>query len=168
MDLSAQDVIDLLELSPLEPEGGFFRETYRDPLTLVADALGGGLYGSGRSLSTSIYYLLTPESHSKMHMLPGAEIYHFYRGDPVDMLQLHPDGTSGIITLGSDIAAGMQMQVIIPGGVWQGSRLKPGGKWALMGATMAPGFDYEDYHSADQETLLGKYPDRKDRIAELL
>ena len=84
------------------------------------------------------------EDVSALHRLPGDEVFHFYLGDPVRMLQLWPDGTSRKLVLGTDLGAGQVPQLVVPGGVWQGSVLVDGGAWALLGATMAPGFDYAD------------------------
>ena len=120
-----------------------------------------------RALHTAIYYLLTPDSFSEMHLLPGDEMFHFYIGDPVETLQLHPDGSSDIVTLGQDIAHGMKLQHVVRGGVWQGSRLKPGGRYALLGTTMSPGFAYEDYESGSASELIAQWPDCAAMIREL-
>lgn len=143
MKLTAEQVITALRLEPHPVEGGFFRETYRSIANLPADALAG--YPGSRSVGTAIYYLLTPKMVSAMHKLPGDEVFHFYLGDPVRMLQLWPDGSTKEAILGSDILAGQQPQLVVPAGVWQGSHLEEGGSFALLGATMAPGFDYADY-----------------------
>src|SRR5262245_49933132 len=137
---TAESIIQLLNLQPHPKEGGFFRETYRSATNLPGE----------RSLSTAIYYLLTPETFSEMHKLPGDELFHFYLGDPVEMLHLLADGSGTIVELGTDLASRMKPQIIVPGGVWQGSRLKPGGQFALLGTTMAPGFDYADYVSGSR------------------
>ena len=85
--------------------------------------------------------MLTPDTFSAMHRLKGDEVFHFYLGDPVEMLLLKPDGRAEAVLLGQDLSAGMRVQHAVAGGTWQGSRLAPGGKYALMGTTMAPGFD---------------------------
>jgi uncharacterized protein len=149
--LTADDIIHLLDLKPLTIEGGFFRETYRSPEQLACKQ-------GPRSLATAIYYLLTPETFSQMHRVPGEEIFHFYLGDPVEMLQIAPDQTGELVILGSDIAAGMRSQHIVPGGFWQGARLRTGGKFALLGTTMSPGFDYADYESGKRDELLRLFP----------
>lgn len=92
-----------------------------------------------------------------MHRLPGDEIFHFYRGDPVEMLELLPDNSTRTTILGPDIPS-MQLQHVVPGGSWQGSRLVEGGRWALLGATMSPGFAYEDYEHGSLE-LVDAWPD---------
>lgn len=159
-------IISKLHLVPLPEEGGYFVETYRSPTKLTYRQLP-SVYTSDRCLCTAIYYLLTPETFSALHKLPGDEIYHFYLGDPVEMLQLKPDGSGELITIGSDVASGMVPQVIVSGGVWQGSKLKPGGKFALMGTTMSPGFEFADYVGGWRKELTANYPSYQQWINEL-
>ena len=161
--MTADEVKHLLQLEPLQAEGGFFRETYRSRRTVPEEYLPGGMR-SPRSIGTAIYFMLTRESFSAQHRLPGTEIFHFYLGDPVIMLQLLPDGTSQTITLGPDLAGGQRPQVVVRGGVWQGSRLAPGGKFALLGTTMSPGFDYADFELGDREQLMAQYPGAAEMI----
>ncbi len=163
--MTAEEVKKLLQLTPLELEGGFFRETYRSRWHVTAEYLPEGIRGS-RSIGTAIYYMITPETFSTLHRLPGSEVFHFYTGDPVVMLQLHPDGTSRTVTLGSDLANGQEPQVVVRGNVWQGCRLTPGGKWALMGTTMSPGFDYADYVIGVRDELIAQYPDAAELIRQ--
>lgn len=163
--MTTDEVRQLLQLTPLELEGGFFRETYRSRWMIPADRLPEGISGA-RSIGTAIYYMVTPESFSTLHRLPGTEIFHFYLGDSVVMLQLHPDGKAQAVTLGHDIAAGHQPQVVVRGGVWQGCRLAPGGKWALLGTTMSPGFDYGDYETGVRDELIAQYPEVADAIRQ--
>jgi len=110
-----------------------------------------------RVFSTSIYYLLTPDTFSAMHKLKGDEIYHFYMGDPVEMLNLMPNGRWKMVKLGHDIANGATVQHVVPHGVWQGSRLMDGGKFALMGTTMAPGFSFNDCEFGKRSSLSDEY-----------
>jgi predicted cupin superfamily sugar epimerase len=163
--MTAEKLITLLNLSPHEMEGGHYRETYRSPLQLPASALGPA-YSSSRSAGTAIYYLLTPTTFSEMHRLPGDEVFHFYLGDAVEMLQLDDSG-GRIVTLGQDVASGQQLQVVVRGGVWQGSRLKPGGDFALLGCTVAPGFDFADYERGERAALIGLFPAFSERITLL-
>jgi hypothetical protein len=161
--MTAEQIIARLQLKPHPMEGGFFRETYRCAESVARAALP-PRYAGDKHFGTAIYYLLTPQTYSEMHRLPTDEVFHFYAGDPVEMLQLWPDGSSKTLTLGSDVLAGHEPQVVVPRGVWQGSRLIPGSAFALLGATMAPAFDYRDYESGDYAALARQYPDR----AELL
>lgn len=164
--LTAQQIIERLQLNPLTIEGGYFRETYRAPLILPVDALPAGYVGE-RSASTCIYYLLTPETFSAIHRVRSDEIFHFYAGDPVEMLQLWPTGEAKAITIHNDLAAGHEPQVIVPAGVWQGCRLVPGGEWALMGCTVAPGFDYADFELAQRNDMLALSADHAALITSL-
>ncbi len=161
-----EEIIKILNLQPLLEEGGFYRETYRSTENIPKEALP-VRYGVSKNFGTAIYYLLTPETRSALHRIPTDEIFHFYLGDPVIMLQLHPDGTSEVTTIGSKIDKGQQLQVIVPKGTWQGSLLKQGGNFALMGVTVSPGFDFSDYESAERASLINAYPDEKDLIIRL-
>jgi predicted cupin superfamily sugar epimerase len=161
-------IIAALGLQPHPIEGGFFRETYRSSAVIPAAALPGAYrQGTGRSIGTAIYYLLTAETFSELHRLPTDEVFHLYLGGPVRMLQLFPDGTGGEILIGSDILAGHRPQVVVPPGVWQGSCLEPGVAFALLGATMAPGFDYADYEQGRREELMAQFPDHVELIRRL-
>jgi predicted cupin superfamily sugar epimerase len=155
---NASHIIEALGLQPHPIEGGFFRETYRSAGTIpAADLPAGYRTDSGRSFGTAIYYLLTAETFSEMHRLPTEEVFHLYLGGPVRMLQLFPDGGGREVIIGSDVLAGQQPQVIVPPGVWQGSRLEPGVEFALLGASMAPGFDYADYEQGRRSELIARY-----------
>jgi predicted cupin superfamily sugar epimerase len=151
---TAAQLIEALQLRPLPLEGGYYRETYRSARRLPAGA-------GDRSLATAIYYLLTPDTFSALHRLPADEIFHFYLGDPVDMLLLYPPGSDPagrLVVLGPDVLAGQAPQVVVPAGVWQGSALRPGGRYALLGTTLAPGFEFADYEAGDRDPLAACYP----------
>jgi hypothetical protein len=164
---TAEQLIAALDLKPLGVEGGYYRETYRSELVLPASAIDSG-YGASRAASTAIYYLLTPNTFSAMHRLPGDEIYHFYLGDPVELLLLNPaNGEGNRFALGSDIGGGLLPQFVVPGQTWQGSCLMPGGRVALLGTTMAPGFDFADYDGGDRNRLVAEFPAFSERICRL-
>ncbi len=154
--IGAHDVIKLLGLKPLKREGGYYRETYRSSVKL-----------GKRSLATAIFYLLTPEVCSNLHRLNSDEIYHFYLGDPIELLMLFPDTSSRIVRMGSNILEGHQLQFIVPAGTWQGAYLVGGGRWALLGTTMAPGFDWDDYEQGSRAWLVSIYPERRQLIEKL-
>jgi predicted cupin superfamily sugar epimerase len=158
--MTAEEIKSLLELEPLAGEGGWFRRTYASETAIELP------HGS-RPLSSAIYYLLEAGDFSAMHRLESDEIYHFYLGDPVEMLQLFPDGRSSVFTLGPDLAAGQQVQLVVPAGVWQGARLVGDGKVALLGCTVTPGFDYADYQSGSYDELAAKWPKEAKRIRAL-
>lgn len=166
--VTAKQLIEHLKLEPLPVEGGYFRQTYRSDETLARSALP-ARYPSERLFGTAIYYLLSddPDCFSALHRLPTEEIYHFYLGDPVELLLLHPDGPSERVVLGPDIFGGQQVQFVVPRDVWQGSRLIPGGRWALLGTTMAPGYDPSDFEGGERDALIQLYPQEADLIRAL-
>ena len=150
---------DSLRLEPLEFEGGYYRETYRSEHT---DA-------SGRPCGTAIYYLLTADENcfSALHRLDADEVYHFYLGDPVEILLLEPDGQWRTIILGPDLEAGQRVQAVVPAGVWQGSHLVDGGGGALLGTTMSPGFSPDGFEAGKRESLSKAYPTAAHLISRL-
>ncbi len=162
----AQRIIEILELEPLTIEGGFFKQTYRSNEMIAKEHLP-QRYKSYRAFSTAIYYLITPESFSSLHQLPTDEIFHFYAGDPVEMLQLFEEGTGKIIKIGNDIENGFFPQIVVPKNTWQGTRLITGGEYALFGTTMAPGFEIEDFVAHDKHALLQRYPQFSEMISNL-
>ncbi|MCF8483174.1 MAG: cupin domain-containing protein [Rhodospirillum sp.] len=163
----AQTVIDLLGLQPHPEEGGWFMETWRAGEMIPSDSLDGRYGGTARNHGTAIYYLVTPHTFSALHKLESDEVFHFYMGDPVEQLQLFPDGTGRLVTLGPDLEAGQRPQVIVPRGAWQGAKLAEGGSWALMGCTVAPGFDFADYQHGQRAALTKGWPDQAKAIAAL-
>lgn len=163
---TADQIRTLLNLKPHPEEGGYFIETYRSSETILEKVLP-SRYEGVRTFGTAIYYLLTPETFSAMHRLRSDEIFHFYLGDPVEMLQLWPDGSGRIVILGSDILDRMQPQVVVPRGVWQGARLLNGGKFALLGTTVSPGFEFADYESGRRDELVKSCPKFRDLITAL-
>jgi uncharacterized protein len=162
--LSAAEVMQLLELKPLPLEGGYFYETYRS-VDVLAPASLPPHYRSSKRAGTAIYYLLTPDTFSAMHRLPTDEVFHHYLGGAVTMLQL---GSAGgrVIQLGSDLRGGARPQAVAPRGCWQGSYLESG-DFALLGTTMAPGFDPADYEHGDRDKLIVEFPQWAELIRRL-
>ena len=163
---TAEEIIKFFGMRPLTNEGGYYVETYR-ALEKIAPAALPVRYTSERNFATAILYLLTPDTFSSLHRLAGDEIYHFYLGSPVTMLQLHPDGSSEVITLGQDILNGQCVQAVVLQNTWQGCFLSEGGEFALMGCTVTPGFEFNDFEPGRREELLEQYPDRRDLILKL-
>jgi hypothetical protein len=158
--MSADQIRQLLRLEPHPIEGGWYRRTYTSDVSVA-------LLRGVRPYGTAIYYLLEEGAFSEMHVLTSDEIFHFYYGDPVEMLQLMPDGGSAVYTLGPDLQAGHHVQLVVPAGVWQGTRLIDGGKVALLGCTVTPGFDFADYRNAPAQKLISQWPLEADRIRKL-
>lgn len=151
--VDVEALIQRLGLQPLPVEGGLFRQTWR----------------GDNNVGTCIYALLTddPDSFSALHRLQRDEIWHFYLGDPLDLLLLYADGTSEHITLGSDLLSGEHCQYVVASGVWMGARLRAGGRFALFGCTMAPGFDATQFEAGSREALLAAHPSERDAITAL-
>jgi hypothetical protein len=159
--LSVEELIRILGLEIQPQEGGYYRETWRSNVSIPLADLPAGRYLSRKACGTAIYYMLTPDSRLALHRLPTDEMFHFYMGDPVLQLKLHADGRSEVVTLGHDLRKGEVVQSLVPAGTWQGAVLAPGGKYGLMGTTVAPGFDFSDYVGGDPEELALDYPDKR-------
>ncbi len=179
--MTAEDVKRILGLQPHPREGGWYVRTWEAEERLAPNAFADARYRSPRRSSTAIYYLLQAETFSRMHVLKSDEIFHHYMGEAVEMLQLFEDGSSGRVILGSEIAAGQRPQCVVRRGVWQGCRLlrqpsEPGGEdsrsspwqgWALLGCTVSPGFEFEDYEDGHAESLLARWPQEAELIRAL-
>jgi len=158
--MTADEIKVALQLKPHPVEGGFFRRTYTSVGTVE-------LPRGVRAMGTAIYYLLEPGTFSEMHVLYSDETFHYYLGDPVEMLQLYEDGGSAVFTLGSDMHAGQHVQLTVPAGVWQGTRLVGDGKVALIGCSVTPGFDFADYRGGSFAELAVRWPAEAERIRAL-
>jgi uncharacterized protein len=145
-DLSAADIIRLLDLKP-HPEGGHFRETFRDTLSHPPPLAGEGREGAGaRATSTAIYFLLARGERSRWHRIDAAEVWHWYAGAPLRLDVASENRTRQRITLGSDLAFGERPQIIVPASTWQAAESL--GDWTLVGCTVAPGFDFAKFELA--------------------
>lgn len=147
MRVRSKQVIELLGLKPLPDEGGMFAQHFAD------------------AHSTAIYFLVRRDDFSALHRLSGPEVYHFYSGDPLQMLLLYPDGRVERPVLGVDLDGGHRPSVSVPGGVWQGTATT--GEWSLVGATMAPGFRPEMFELGSREDLIADYPEAAHEITRL-
>ena len=163
--LKARELIDKFQLAP-HPEGGFYRETYRAPMILPKEGLPSGFKGP-RSASTAIYFLLQPGMFSAFHRIQSDELWHFYAGDPLLVHVIDEPGEHSQIELGSDYEAGQVFQASVAAGCWFGSELKAGGEFALVGCTVAPGFDFADFRIASRNELTGMYPQHRELIHRL-
>jgi uncharacterized protein len=164
--LTAEQIIELFKMKPLREEGGYYVETYRSAERIAKAGLP-RRYDGARDMSTAILYLVTPDAFSRLHRVKGDEVFHFYLGDCVTMLKLHVDGSSEVVTLGPDIIKGHQVQTVVRGGSWQGCLLSEGGRFALMGTTVAPGFEFADFEEAQRQELLRQYPTHRELILRL-
>ena len=134
-NLTATDVIRLLDLRP-HPEGGHFRETFRDTW----------LVETARAASTAIYFLLARGERSHWHRIDAAEVFHWYAGAPLPLDMAPENGTRQRILLGNDLAAGERPQAVVPAHTWQAAESL--GDWTLVGCTVAPGFEFTKFELA--------------------
>jgi hypothetical protein len=132
---TTQDIIEALSLQP-HPEGGYFRETFRDALAI-----------NGRAASTAIYYLLAKGQRSHWHRVDAAEIWHWYGGASLALSVKTPEKLS-VHRLGIDLSAGEAPQAIVPAGMWQSAESH--GEWTLVGCTVAPGFEFSKFEMAPE------------------
>lgn len=158
-------IIDTLDLQP-HPEGGYFRESYRSPELTPETALP-RRYGGERSHVTAIYYLLPEGTKSGMHRLQSDELWHFYLGGPLRLVQIFPDGKLEEVLIGPDIEAGQKLQHAVPRGCWFGACPTPGSSFTLVGCTVAPGFDFADFEMGRQDDLLAEFPHARRVIEQL-
>ena len=158
---TAADWIEELALQR-HPEGGWYAEWYRARLTLPVKAL--GAQGDGtRSVATSIYYLLEPEDFSAFHRIRSDEVWHHLAGDSLAVEQIQPGGTAETLLLGGNegLPAG-----VVTAGTWFGAR-PAGSGYALVGCTVSPGFDFEDFELAERDRLTQVFPQHEALIAGL-
>jgi predicted cupin superfamily sugar epimerase len=146
---TAEEVARLLGLEPLEQEGGFFRRTAES---------GDILPGTGRRAWSVIYMLITPTGFSALHKLGTDETWCFHCGDGLESLRLLPGGAGKVVRLGLDLAAGETPQDVVPAQVWQGTRLRTGGRWALVSCVVAPEFRWSDFVLGERAVLSAAYP----------
>lgn len=164
--MTAEELKAILDLKPLPREGGFFREIFRASEVLSRAGLP-ARYDSSKSTLTSIFYMLDATTFSAFHRLKSDEIYHFYLGDPVHLFLIHENGSLDRITLGQNISAGQQLQYVVPKHVWQASTLAEKGNFALMGCTVAPGFDFDDYEHGVRQSMCDSFPQHSETIIRL-
>ena len=157
---TVDELISLWGLELMTTENVLYSQTY------VAPTIG----PKGKALSSAIIALVTddPRSFSDMHRLPTDEIWHFYLGDPIELLLLDPNGTDEIVVLGQDVAGDEKVQFVVPAGVWMGARLQPGGEYGVYGNTMAPGYDLRDFEGAVADDLIERWPHRSEMIRAMI
>jgi hypothetical protein len=148
------------------PEGGYFRQTYRADVEIAQAALPARFTGPRRA-STAIYFLLEAGDFSAFHRLRSDEVWHFYAGSPLIVHVIEPAGAYSRIDLGSGTDNREVFQCVVRAGCWFGSELVEGGSYALVGCTVAPGFDFEDFEMGKRLELMRAYPEHR-RVIERL
>lgn len=157
MNKDARLYIEKLGLQP-HPEGGYFKEIYRSAEIILPEGLPRRL-SKERSVSTSIYFLLEGKQVSKFHRLKSDELWHFYDGSGIRIHIIDDKGNLSNVVLGKDIDNGEVFQTVIPAGYWFAAEIITKISFALIGCTVAPGFDFEDFQLADRKELLDLFPE---------
>ncbi|MCU0447670.1 MAG: cupin domain-containing protein [Microscillaceae bacterium] len=151
--MNAQYWIEKLKLHQ-HPEGGYFRETYRASEELALDSS-----KQKRSYATAIYFLLTGENFSAFHRIQSDEMWHFYTGSAVEIYYIDSQKQLQVCRLGQNFAEGECFQALVPAGCWFASRVLDPQAYALVGCTVAPGFDFADFELANRAQLIELYPE---------
>lgn len=162
---NAQQWIDALQLGP-HPEGGWYREVYRAEETISRESLP-SRFSSDRRFSTAIYFLLQGGEFSAFHRIRQDELWHFYDGTSLTIHQIDPAGQYTAAPLGRDLAAGERPLVVAPAGWLFGATLNEADSFALVGCTVAPGFDFADFEMPSRGQLLRRYPRHRAIIERL-
>jgi predicted cupin superfamily sugar epimerase len=161
----AQYWIDTLKLEP-HPEGGYYRQTYRSGVVIPGAVLPKTFRGD-RSASTAIYFLLQGEDFSALHRIASDEVWHFYAGAALSVYVIDREGRVSEIRLGPHPQSGQVFQAVVAAGCWFGSCLAEPDAYALVGCTVAPGFDFNDFEMANRSLLLARYPQHEKLIGRL-
>jgi predicted cupin superfamily sugar epimerase len=159
------DFIRQFDMLP-HPEGGWYKENYRSKETIASSCLPEEFNGT-RNFSTAIYFLLENGNFSSFHRIKSDEVWHFYAGGPLEIFILHNNGQLEVMTLGSDLSAGELFQQVVPANVWFASKPKQGVVFSLVGCTVSPGFDFEDFEMAQRDELIHQFPQHQDIIKRL-
>jgi hypothetical protein len=162
MNETEKRLIDFYQLVP-HPEGGYYKETYRSDVLVDQSALPSRFLGH-RHCSTAIYFLLVKDSFSAFHKILSDECWHFYEGAAVAIHVLHLNGAYELIKLGNRIDLGEQFQAIVPAGAWFASKTL--GAYSLVGCTVSPGFDFNDFELANANELTQMYPEQSALIQQ--
>ncbi len=161
-ELTAQQVVELLGLQP-HPEGGYYSETYRSKTIFEH----GDVFPATRNHSTAIYYLLENTDFSTFHRIKSDELWHHYLGQSFLISVIHEDGRFEEILLGKNLQHGEKLQAMVPAGAWFASELKTKAGFGLVGCTVAPGFDFQDFEIAKRDELIELYPELAQTISRL-
>lgn len=152
--MNPADVIRALGLKP-HPEGGYYAQTFQSPTLLHAPQ-------GPRAASTAIYFLLQRGDFSHWHRVRSDEVWHFYAGEGLELHLLTDEGAYNLVRMGPDVLRGERPQAVVPAGVWQAAR--PLGDYALVGCTVAPGFDFADFELPTREELQRRFPQHTQSI----
>jgi len=162
---SVEEIIKKLDLKP-HPEGGYFKETYRSEEEIDGGSLSASLNGK-RAVSTCIYFLLTSNDFSAFHRIQQDEIWHFYSGSPVKLHTISETGVHSGFIIGNDLMKGEVPQLVVPKRDWFAAEVVNENAYTLVGCTVAPGFDFNDFELPNREKLISLFPEHVEIITKL-
>lgn len=160
-----QDYISHLGLIP-HPEGGYYKETYRSEGDINSDSLPENIEGK-RSYCTGIYFLLTSENFSSFHRIKQDEMWHFYSGSTLLVHVISPEGEYSLLKIGTNLGEGETPQAVVKANSWFGACLQNPDSFALVGCTVSPGFDFQDFELAEYSSLSKEFPKHSTIIKSL-
>ncbi len=160
-----EQIVEKLGLQP-HPEGGYFKEIYRSEGVIKNDSLPVAIEGE-RNYATGIYFLLPSGKFSAFHRIKQDEIWHYYKGSAICLHIISPNGEYATQIVGNDILNGEQPQFVVKAGDWFAATVVDDNTYSLVGCTVAPGFDFDDFELAKREELLGSFSNLSDIIVQL-
>ena len=163
--MTAQEIITRFNLQE-HPEGGYFKETYRSEGIIPKNSLD-EKYNGDRNHCTGIYFLLTSEKFSAFHKVNQDEMWHFYKGTPLKLHMISPEGEYSHVIIGNDLEKGEVPQFTVKGGDWFAGEVVDEGGYSFVGCTVAPGFDFADFVLPTQEELSKEFPQHQEIIQKL-
>ncbi len=156
-------LIKIFSLLP-HPEGGYYKETYRSAEVIETSSK---QFPDQRNYSTAIYFLIEKSNFSALHRIKSDEVWHFYEGDALEVIEIDPNGNLIRTQVGKDISKGQTFQYTVKAGHWFGSRVLKGGEYSFVGCTVSPGFDFKDFEMAKRDELCKQFPQHQQIIFEL-
>ncbi len=165
MENYIKELVQKFDLLP-HPEGGFYKEVYRSEGVIAQSQLGHQFSGD-RNYCTSIYFLLTSANFSGFHRIKQDEVWHFYQGSPLQIHVIHSNGQYELHRIGFDLTENLTPQFVVPAGAWFASCVENANDFSLVGCTVAPGFDFDDFELAKKNDLIAEYPQHANIITQL-
>lgn len=163
--MTVETLVKELELLP-HPEGGFYKETYRSKGVISNSCLSPDFKGD-RNMATGIYFLIEKGNFSALHKIKSDETWHFYYGDALEVIEINEHGKLTTTQIGNNLQNGETFQYTVKANTWFGSRVSSNGNFSLVGCTVYPGFDFNDFELADRDILINTFPHLKNLITEL-
>ncbi|GAA4277826.1 cupin domain-containing protein [Aquimarina mytili] len=162
---SIENIVETLGMNP-HPEGGFYKETYRSSGVIAKNGLEKSFNGD-RNYCTAIYFLLTSDNFSAFHRIKQDEIWHYYKGSSLYVHVIDPNGEYKRHVVGVNIEQGESPQLVVPAGCWFASSVKDVDAFSLVGCTVSPGFDFDDFELAKRKSLIEQFPEHENIITQL-